>query len=154
MSSSRGSSRRYTYIHTHTRLARQPTRTRSTPSHLTFPFACEQISRSKRDILQEKYNACLDPNCSAQTRSVFIRVLKRIAESFMTCLLQMQSGGGMSQASARVYNLADDIHESRDLKLVEVHQYARMRGLLTDFRASLNYSRHEETGCPQLQPQV
>ena len=51
-----------------------------------------QINRSKRDILQEKYNACLDPNCSAQTRSVFIRVLKRIAESFMTCLLQMQSG--------------------------------------------------------------
>ena len=53
---------------------------------------CVQINRSKRDILQEKYNACLDPKCSAQTRSVFIRVLKRIAESFMTCLLQMQSG--------------------------------------------------------------
>ena len=85
------------HTYTHTRLARQPTRTRSTPHHLTFPFACEQINRSKRDILQEKYNACLDPNCSAQTRSVFIRVLKRIAESFMTCLLQMQSGGGMSQ---------------------------------------------------------
>ena len=51
-----------------------------------------QINRSKRDILQEKYNACIDPSCSAQTRSVFIRVLKRIAESFMTCLLQMQSG--------------------------------------------------------------
>ena len=50
-----------------------------------------------------------------------------------------------------LYNLADDIHESRDLKLVEAHQYARMRGLLMDFRASLNYSRHEETGCPQLQ---
>ena len=51
-----------------------------------------QINLSKREILQEKYNACLDPNCPPQTRSVFIRVLKRIAESFMTCLLQMQSG--------------------------------------------------------------
>ena len=77
---------------------------RSSPptlSHYPSPMAaflrvracvCLQINRSKRDILQEKYNACLDPKCSAQTRSVFIRVLKRIAESFMTCLLQMQSG--------------------------------------------------------------
>ena len=51
----------------------------------------DQINRSNRDILQEKYNACLDPNCSAQTRSVFIRVLKRIAESFMSCLLSMST---------------------------------------------------------------
>jgi len=57
-----------------------------------FQRILAQINRSKRDILQEKYNACLNPNCSPQTRSVFIRVLKRIAESFMTCLLQMQSG--------------------------------------------------------------
>ena len=63
-------------------------------------LAWSQINRSKRDILQEKYNACLDPNCSAQTRSVFIRVLKRIAESFMTCLLQMQSGQNGFPAAA------------------------------------------------------
>lgn len=62
------------------------------PPDELFQRILAQINRSKRDILQEKYNACLDPNCSAQTRSVFIRVLKRIAESFMTCLLQMQSG--------------------------------------------------------------
>jgi len=48
-----------------------------------------QINRSKRDILQEKYNQCRDPSTSPATRSVFIRVLKRIAESFMSCLLSM-----------------------------------------------------------------
>ena len=62
------------------------------PPDELFQRILAQINRSKRDILQEKYNACLDPACPAQTRSVFIRVLKRIAESFMTCLLQMQSG--------------------------------------------------------------
>jgi len=62
------------------------------PPDELFQRILAQINRSKRDILQEKYNACLDPSCSPQTRSVFIRVLKRIAESFMTCLLQMQSG--------------------------------------------------------------
>jgi hypothetical protein len=62
------------------------------PPDELFQRILAQINRSKRDILQEKYNACLDPNCPPQTRSVFIRVLKRIAESFMTCLLQMQSG--------------------------------------------------------------
>jgi len=80
------------------------------PPDELFQRILAQINRSKRDILQEKYNACLEPGCSAQTRSVFIRVLKRIAESFMTCLLQMQSGregfsavaqpsGGASQPS-------------------------------------------------------
>jgi len=68
------------------------TQTWDLPPDELFQRILAQINRSKRDILQEKYNACLDPNCSAQTRSVFIRVLKRIAESFMTCLLQMQSG--------------------------------------------------------------
>jgi len=68
------------------------TQTWELPADELFQRILAQINRSKRDILQEKYNACLDPNCSAQTRSVFIRVLKRIAESFMTCLLQMQSG--------------------------------------------------------------
>jgi len=62
-----------------------------------FQRILAQINRSKRDILQEKYNACLSPSCSAQTRSVFIRVLKRIAESFMTCLLQMQMQGGAAE---------------------------------------------------------
>ena len=65
-----------------------------------FQRILAQINRSKRDILQEKYTACLSPDCSAQTRSVFIRVLKRIAESFMTCLLQMQSGrDGLASSS-------------------------------------------------------
>jgi len=70
------------------------------PPDELFQRILAQINRSKRDILQEKYNACLDPNCSAQTRSVFIRVLKRIAESFMTCLLQMQSGQNGFAAAA------------------------------------------------------
>merc|ERR1719230_312751 len=70
------------------------------PPDELFQRILAQINRSKRDILQEKYNACLDPNCSSQTRSVFIRVLKRIAESFMTCLLQMQSGQNGFAAAA------------------------------------------------------
>lgn len=70
------------------------------PPDELFQRILAQINRSKRDILQEKYNACLDPKCSAQTRSVFIRVLKRIAESFMTCLLQMQSGQNGFSAAA------------------------------------------------------
>ena len=71
------------------------------PPEELFQRILVQINRSKRDILQEKYNACLDPNCPPQTRSVFIRVLKRIAESFMTCLLQMQSGqNGFGQHGA------------------------------------------------------
>ena len=67
------------------------------PPDELFQRILAQINRSKRDILQEKYNACLSPSCSAQTRSVFIRVLKRIAESFMTCLLQMQVQGGSTE---------------------------------------------------------
>ena len=59
------------------------------PPEELFLRILAQINRSKRDILQEKYNACLDPSCTAQTRSVFLRVLKRIAESFMSCLLQV-----------------------------------------------------------------
>ena len=62
------------------------------PPEELFQRILVQINRSKRDILQDKYNQCKDPACPLQTRSVFIRVLKRIAESFMTCLLQMQSG--------------------------------------------------------------
>ena len=70
------------------------------PPEELFQRILVQINRSKRDILQEKYTACLSPDCSAQTRSVFIRVLKRIAESFMTCLLQMQSGrDGLASSS-------------------------------------------------------
>ena len=61
------------------------------PPEELFLRILAQINKSKRDILQEKYNACIDPNCSAQTRSVFIRVLKRIAESFMSCLLSMST---------------------------------------------------------------
>ena len=66
-----------------------------------FQRILAQINRSKRDILQEKYNACLSPTCSAQARSVFIRVLKRIAESFMTCLLQMQMQVGAGDPNAQ-----------------------------------------------------
>mmetsp|Transcript_30805 Transcript_30805/g.80137 ORF Transcript_30805/g.80137 Transcript_30805/m.80137 type:complete len:1263 (+) Transcript_30805:33-3821(+) len=54
------------------------------PPDELFQRILAQINRSKRDILQEKYSACLSPTCSEQTRAVFIRVLKRIAESFMT----------------------------------------------------------------------
>ena len=63
------------------------------PPEELFQRILAQINRSKRDILQEKYTACCDPSANAQARSVFIRVLKRIAESFMSCLLQMQHGG-------------------------------------------------------------
>jgi len=72
------------------------------PPEELFQRILAQINRSKRDILQEKYNACCDPSSNAQQRSVFIRVLKRIAESFMSCLLQMQHGGrdGISTATA------------------------------------------------------
>lgn len=72
----------------------------STPS---FPPACvwsscqelfgrilSQINRSKRDILHDKYTQCKAPTTSVMARSVFIRVLKRIAESFISCLLNMQ----------------------------------------------------------------
>jgi len=62
------------------------------PPEELFLRILAQINRSKRDILQEKYNQCRDPSTSSQTRSVFIRVLKRIAESFMSCLLSMQAG--------------------------------------------------------------
>ena len=71
------------------------------PPDELFQRILAQINRSKRDILQEKYNACLDRNCPAQTRSVFIRVLKRIAESFMTCLLTMKSGQSGFNATAQ-----------------------------------------------------
>jgi len=59
------------------------------PPEELFQRILVQINRSKRDILQDKYNQCKDPACPLQTRSVFIRVLKRIAESFMSCLLSM-----------------------------------------------------------------
>lgn len=86
------------------------------PPEELFQRILVQINRSKRDILQDKYNQCKDPAWYADppasnprragrcakplltrpyrrspltTRSVFIRVLKRIAESFMSCLLSM-----------------------------------------------------------------
>jgi len=74
------------------------------PPEELFLRILAQINRSKRDILQEKYNACCDPSSNAQARSVFIRVLKRIAESFMSCLLQMQHGGRDGLASAGASN--------------------------------------------------
>ena len=59
-----------------------------------------QLNPSKRGVLQEKYTACLSPDCSAQTRSVLILVLRRIAETFMNALLQMQSGrDGLASSS-------------------------------------------------------
>ena len=63
------------------------------PPEELFQRILVQINRSKRDILQEKYNQCRDPSTPLSTKSVFIRVLKRIAESFMSCLLTMQRGG-------------------------------------------------------------
>ena len=59
------------------------------PPEELFLRILAQINKSKRDILQEKYNQCRDPSTTTATRSVFIRVLKRIAESFMSCLLSM-----------------------------------------------------------------
>ena len=61
------------------------------PPEELFQRCLVTINRSKRDILQDKYNQCKDPACPLQTRSVFIRVLKRIAESFMSCLLSMST---------------------------------------------------------------
>ena len=68
------------------------TETWELPPEELFLRILAQINRSKRDILQEKYNQCRDPSTTAATRSVFIRVLKRIAESFMACLHTMQTG--------------------------------------------------------------
>merc|ERR1712060_376789 len=68
------------------------TETWELPPEELFMRILAQINRSKRDILQEKYNQCRQPDTNAATRSVFIRVLKRIAESFMSCLHNMQSG--------------------------------------------------------------
>ena len=68
------------------------TETWELPPEELFLRILAQINRSKRDILQEKYNQCRDPSTTAATRSVFIRVLKRIAESFMSCLHTMQTG--------------------------------------------------------------
>jgi len=70
------------------------TETWELPPEELFMRILAQINRSKRDILQEKYNQCRQPDTNAATRSVFIRVLKRIAESFMSCLHNMQSGRG------------------------------------------------------------
>ena len=49
------------------------------PPEELFLRILAQINKSKRDILQEKYNQCRDPSTTAATRSVFIRVLKRCA---------------------------------------------------------------------------
>jgi len=61
------------------------------PPEELFGRILSQINRSKRDILHDKYNQCKQPTTSVMARSVFIRVLKRIAESFISCLLNMQS---------------------------------------------------------------
>lgn len=55
-----------------------------------FQRILAQINRSKRDILHDKYMQCKQPTTNVMARSVFIRVLKRIAESFISCLLNMQ----------------------------------------------------------------
>jgi E1A/CREB-binding protein len=55
-----------------------------------FSRILSQINRSKRDILHDKYTQCKQSSTSVGARSVFIRVLKRIAESFISCLLNMQ----------------------------------------------------------------
>lgn len=66
------------------------------PPEDLFQRILTQINRSKRDFLQNKYTACCDPATSAQSRSAFIIVLKRIAEDIlkrMSCLLEMQHAG-------------------------------------------------------------
>jgi len=69
------------------------------PPEELFLRILAQINKSKRDILQEKYNQCRDASTTAATRSVFIRVLKRIAESFMSCLHNMQTNRQMPSAT-------------------------------------------------------
>jgi arylsulfatase A-like enzyme len=46
-----------------------------------------------------------------------------------------------------LYNLRDDVHESRDLAKAEPAQFKRMRGLLLGMRASINNSRYNEVKC-------
>ena len=46
-----------------------------------------------------------------------------------------------------LFNLRDDVHESRDLAKSEPAQFARMRGLLMDMRVSINSSRYNEVKC-------
>ena len=50
-----------------------------------------QINESKRGMFEEKYHECKHPACPLQTRSAFIHVLKRVAESFMSFLRAMLS---------------------------------------------------------------
>jgi len=69
------------------------TETWELPPEDLFLRILAQINRSKRDILQEKYDQCRQATTSIQTRTVFIRVLKRIAESFMSCLNNMTTRG-------------------------------------------------------------
>ena len=60
------------------------------PPEELFQRILVQINRSKRDILQDKYNQCKDPACPLQTRSAFIRSLKRIAESFVSTVRELE----------------------------------------------------------------
>jgi E1A/CREB-binding protein len=69
------------------------------PPEELFLRILAQINKSKRDILQEKYNQCRDPSTTPAARSVFIRVLKRIAESFMSCLHNMQVNRQVASAT-------------------------------------------------------
>ena len=65
-----------------------------------------QINQSKRGMFQDKHNECKDPACPLQTRSAFIHVLKRVAESFMSYLRTMLSDyaaiEAVTQAPAQV----------------------------------------------------
>ncbi|EOD10503.1 hypothetical protein EMIHUDRAFT_437879 [Emiliania huxleyi CCMP1516] len=70
------------------------------PPEELFLRILAQVNKSKRDVLQDKYNQCRDPSKTAATRSVFIRVLKRIAESFMTALHSMQANRQLPNAAA------------------------------------------------------
>jgi len=46
-----------------------------------------------------------------------------------------------------LFNLKDDVHESRDLALSEPVQFARMSKLLLEMRESINSSRYNEVKC-------
>ena len=65
-----------------------------------------QINQSKRDMFQDKYNECKDPACPLQTRSAFIHVLKRVAESFMSYLRTMLSDSAAEAAAEAVVQAA------------------------------------------------
>ena len=71
------------------------------PPNELFQRILLQINQSKRGMFEDKYNECKHPACPLQTRSAFIHVLKRVAESFMSFLRTMLSDSVAIESAAQ-----------------------------------------------------